>query len=127
MVVRDGKLLLGQRKGPHGGGMWAPPGGHLEYGESVEACAQRELLEEPGMEAISVQLGPWIENVMEKGHYITLFTFVEAQGEPALLEPDKCACWKWFDGEDFPKPLFPTMITFTEQYGTLAKAYADLV
>lgn len=127
IVIRDGKVLLGQRKGAHGIGMWAPPGGHLEFGETVKACAKRELLEETGMGALSVQVGPWTENIMENKHYITLFTFVEAIGEPKLLEPEKCAGWEWFDCDDLPEPIFPTVISFIEQYGPLAKAYADLV
>src|SRR5262245_6048430 len=88
IVKRNGMILLGKRKNAHGTGLWAPPGGHLEFGETVEACAKRELLEETGLIANSIQLGPWTENIMEEGkkHYITLFTFVEDfEGEPKLL------------------------------------------
>ena len=56
--------------------MWACPGGHLEFGESVEECASRELLEETGL-TTSLRLGPWVNDVMEGDkHYITLFVFV---------------------------------------------------
>ena len=46
IVVNNGKVLLGKRKGSHGSGSWAFPGGHLEMNESIEACARREVFEE---------------------------------------------------------------------------------
>ena len=49
VVQKEGKVLLGQRKGAHAVGCWGFPGGHLEFVESVESCAKRELLEETGL------------------------------------------------------------------------------
>ena len=47
----DGAALLQHRDDKPGisyPGLWTPPGGHCEDGESVEECARRELHEETG-------------------------------------------------------------------------------
>lgn len=109
IVQREGLVLLGQRKGAHAMGFWGFPGGHLEFGESVEDCARRELLEETRLKSLSLRLGPWVENLMEDGqkHYITIFVFIDAfEGEPILCEPDKCESWQWFRSNALPDPLF---------------------
>lgn len=43
---RRGVVLVERRWPPHG---WALPGGHVDAGESCEAAALRELLEETGL------------------------------------------------------------------------------
>ena len=49
------KFIVGQRKGSHGAGLWALPGGWLERGESMEGCALREMFEETGLTAQSFE------------------------------------------------------------------------
>jgi 8-oxo-dGTP diphosphatase len=108
IVEREGKVLLGKRKGSHGAGYWSFAGGHLEFGETVEQCAARELLEETDLQALSFKIGPWTNDIFENNkHYITLFVFVpEFRGEPKLMEKEKCEGWEWFDWNQLPTPLF---------------------
>lgn len=47
-VVRDGKTLLLMHKKL---GMWLPPGGHIDEGETPDEAALREVREETGLEA----------------------------------------------------------------------------
>lgn len=50
----DGAALLQHRDDKAGlrhAGMWVPPGGHVDAGESMLECARRELREETGYEA----------------------------------------------------------------------------
>lgn len=119
VIVKEGKVLLGKRKGSIGSGTWSISGGHLEFGETVEECALRELAEETGLMATSCQIGPWSSDVIEEGkHYITIFVFVnQFQGEPKLMEPDKCEGWHWFDWNELPSPLFPTVRSLVEKIG----------
>lgn len=118
LVVRDGKLLFGKRKTSHGIGCWAPAGGHLEFGESFEECARREVFEETGLVVSDIVQGPTVNDVFTDvdKHYVTIFMIAHSvHGEPRTCEPDKCEGWQWFVPEELPTPLFLTVESLLKQ------------
>lgn len=119
IVVKENCVLLGKRKGSHGSGDWAFPGGHLEFLETPEECVYRELFEETGIKASFTYPGPWTNDVFDKEkHYITLFMVVtEFVGEPKVLEPHKCEGWEWFEWDSLPDPLFGSIQTLINNVG----------
>ncbi len=96
VVTPDKKILLVKhRKGSRS--YWVLPGGRLEYGETFEECAVRELLEETGLEvqvdrflflseAIAPDRSRHIVNIYVKGHVIG--GTMKLGNEPVLAEVD---------------------------------------
>ncbi len=109
IVVKDEKVLLGRRKGTHGGGTWSFAGGHLEFNEELEAGAQREVREETGLNIKNIRLGTFTNDIFrnEEKHYITLFVVADYDfGELEVKEPERCEEWQWFEWNKLPTPLF---------------------
>ncbi|HCC06611.1 MAG TPA: DNA mismatch repair protein MutT [Clostridiales bacterium] len=112
-VIKEGKILMGKRKSPHGEGTWGLPGGHLEMFETWEECSRREVLEETGVMIKSIKFGTVTNDIFENEskHYITIFMLSEyCDGEVEILEPDKFEEWKWMDWDEFPDNLFLPLI-----------------
>jgi 8-oxo-dGTP diphosphatase len=113
IVVKSGRVLLGKRKGAHGAGTWAFPGGHLAFGESFEACAYREVMEETGLLIHDLRIGPYTNDlfVEEQKHYVTLFMISRyLKGQLQIREPDKCEIWDWFGWDHLPRPWFLPLV-----------------
>lgn len=109
MVWRDGRVLLGRRKGAHGAGQWSFPGGHLEKGESILDCAQREVREECGLEIqrVRFQFGARSSAFLPRDYLHIGVVAASDAGEPLVLEPDKCDGWEWWrDQYPLPSPMF---------------------
>ena len=126
MIIKDGKVLLGKRKGSHGAGEYAFPGGHLQYMESFENCAKRETREETGMEIRNVRFLHLL-NLKEypPKHYVHMGLIADWEhGEPRTMESDRMGTWNWYDIDKLPKPLFKTIPSCIEAYKT-GKNYWD--
>ncbi len=115
LFVRDGKVLLGRRHSDpakagsalHGQGSWTMPGGKLEFGETFEAGAAREVREETGMELVEVEVICVNNDLVSDAYFVTVGLLAEKfSGEPQVLEPDEITEWRWFDLNALPEPLF---------------------
>lgn len=122
MVWKGDRLLLGKRISSHGDNSWQFPGGHLEFGETVEHCARREVMEETAISIRDIRPGGYTNDVFIDAdkHYVTLFVTSEYDsGEPRVMEPDKCDQWQWFRWNDLPQPLFLPIRNFLKWYPDL--------
>ena len=85
LVARDGRLLLHHRDDkpgiPHPG-CWAGFGGAVEPGESVEAAARREVLEETGLAIATPTFLCDVEDNEGRGDWVSLY-FVQGSFDPA--------------------------------------------
>ena len=116
MLLKDRKILLGKRNEDtkkadselRGEGTWTMPGGKLEYQESFEEGARREVMEETGIILKNVKVICVNNDKNEYAHFVTIGLFSEDfEGEAEVLEPDEITEWKWFASKDLPKKIFP--------------------
>jgi len=130
LVFRDGKVLLGRRKGSHGSGQYGGPGGHLEYMESPQECAEREIREETGITVCNIRF-LCLTNLLKRyvpKHYIDIGMVAdwesgELPDEP--LEPEKCEYWDWYDLDDLPTPLFGAVGNYIQAYKTAGNLFPN--
>jgi len=108
MILKNRKVLLGKRKGSHGQGEYAFPGGHLEYMETIEHCAKRETFEETGIKIRNVKF-QFVVNVKryKPKHYLHIGVIASHKSRRVKLrEPEKCEFWNWYSLNKLPRPMF---------------------
>jgi ADP-ribose pyrophosphatase YjhB (NUDIX family) len=108
VFLRDGHILLLQRKKSPEIGAWGIPGGKIDFLETAEQAIRREALEETGLEAGDIRLLGISEQLFhdEKQHWFgVLFQAESFSGEIQLLEPDKHGGIDWFPLGNLPVPI----------------------
>ena len=123
LVWKGDKLLLGKRISPQTENGWQFPGGHLEIGETVSHCANREVSEEVGIKITDIKHLGYTNDVFTVSgrHYVTLFVSARyLEGDVRVMEPDKCECWDWFECDQLPQPLFLPISNYLKQHPDLS-------
>ncbi|PRD42057.1 DNA mismatch repair protein MutT [Phyllobacterium phragmitis] len=105
VFLKEGRILLLQRKKSPEAGIWGIPGGKVDFLETAEMAARREALEETGLDAISLSVIGMSEQLFhdEQQHWFSpIFHADRFTGEPKLLEPDKHGGIGWFRLAEMP-------------------------
>jgi 8-oxo-dGTP diphosphatase len=105
----DGRLLLIQRGREPGKGLWAVPGGKVEWGEEMREAARREVEEETGLEVVVGEV-VWVGEVIEESHHIVLVDFAGQVTGGMLQAGDDADAVRWVGlDEAATLPLTTTM------------------
>ncbi|CAN6675703.1 unnamed protein product [Malus baccata var. baccata] len=112
-LLKGKAVMLGRRRSSLGDSTFSLPGGHLEFGESFEECAAREVKEETGLDIEKIEVLKATNNIFEdKGkpyHYVGIYVraaLASPDQEPKNVEPNMCDGWDWYEWDNLPKPLF---------------------
>ncbi len=107
MIFKDDKVLLIRRQNSVGAGEYAFPGGKLDYMESFEECAHREIMEETGVAIKNLNFVNVSNMTYFNQHYVLLgFRADWESGEAKIMEPQKCDYILWHSIDSIPEPFF---------------------
>ena len=127
ILYKDNQVLLQQRKDNKS---WAYHGGRVELGEIVEEAAKRELLEETGLTALSLELfgvfsGPELDYTYPDGNKVSIIDVVylcnDFEGD-FNMQPSEVLDLKWFDMDSIPDNLSPPIRPALKKFVELKRA-----
>ena len=108
VVLRGEEILLIRRAHAPFEGSWALPGGFLDEGETLEACAARELMEETGVTAGLLRLtGTWSDPARDpRGRTVSISFLTRVDKHVAAQAGDEAGEVGWFPRGALPALAF---------------------
>lgn len=103
VVIRDGRVLLARRAREPLQGQWSIPGGHVEWGETLEQAVVRELREETALDVRVLELLEVVERISDDA---IGSSDVGSSADRALSSPTKTVVAR----TGLPAPLFHYII-----------------
>lgn len=109
----EGRILLvmhkpSEKKGKEYEGVWAMPGGKIEFGEGTEDALAREIKEETNVDISEIKLISHSDSIKDNGrkHWIALnFTANALTTDAKVMEAEKFEDVQFFDSDKIPKNL----------------------
>jgi 8-oxo-dGTP diphosphatase len=104
LVVHDGKYLLAERNKENYNGYWIIPGGGVQFGETIQEAALREIKEETNLDVELIKLIGHKEviNVPGDYHSIVFFHLAKPKHLDIKAQEDVSAA-KFFTMEEIKK------------------------
>ena len=100
--INDGIVLIERNNPPEG---WALPGGFVEYGESLEACAIREAKEETSLDIILVEQFHTYSSPDRDPRHHSVTTVYIAAASGILKAADDAKNAAVFSVDNIPNPM----------------------
>jgi ADP-ribose pyrophosphatase YjhB (NUDIX family) len=101
-VLADGRIVLTRR---HDTGLWALPGGMIEWGEEIATTVRRELLEETGLELVCISRLVGVYSKPDRDprvHSICVVVEAEVQGKINIRDRQEITEVKAFELQNLP-------------------------
>lgn len=121
LIIKDRKILVCQTSGRD---YYFLPGGHIEFGETMQDALRRELLEEMGARIIRAQFIGGIENLFEqdgeKKHEVSFVFQVDIDANEIMAKEEHISFF-WFTIDEFingnfvPPALKDAIIAWTAE------------
>jgi 8-oxo-dGTP diphosphatase len=107
-VCKNGKFLMGLRKGGVGAGEWCLPGGKQYPGELLSDAARREVREETGIHLDGIEIVNMTDDPRPDldDHWVHVNFRAVTDQEPEVTEPDSFSEWRWVGWDSLPEPIF---------------------
>lgn len=101
-VLSDGRIVLARR---HNTGLWALPGGMVEWGEEIATTVRRELAEETGLELVRISRLVGVYSKPDRDprvHSICVVIEAEVRGKIQIQDKQEISQVEAFSLQDLP-------------------------
>ena len=105
IILKGNKILLIKRRNNPSKGMWALPGGYVDFDETIEYACKREVKEETGLSVKKLRLFGVYSDPNKNPRQTVTITYIASCTGHVKVEDD-AADARWFPLNKLPKLAF---------------------